>query len=122
METMNQGKYLFEGANPLKSVKYYEIVIKNGYDGDLDELAYDAAHKFGNTVRYDSTASFRHGVIIGDRAEEARNEFEKRWINSYEECPIEGRRKAMSNISRTIKNDIERLYDVRIEIKDCYYY
>lgn len=66
METMNQGKYLFEGANPSKSVKYYEIVIRNGYDGDLDELAYDDAHKFGNNVRFDNMASFRHGIITVD--------------------------------------------------------
>lgn len=51
METMNQGKYLFEGANPSKSVKYYEIVIKNGYDGDFDDCCDD---HWDNDYHYDS--------------------------------------------------------------------
>ena len=105
-----------------KAAQFYDIVLSHGYDGDLTDLAWTAAHKFGATVTSSECVSFRHGLIRGKRAEEAAAFFNEQWKRAFAECPEYGRRAAMARVSHELVRQTEEQYGVTIEVNDPYYY
>ena len=64
--------YKFIGNNAEESVKYYDKVVSfDNISVDRDYIAWDAAHKFGSHVIGPGMASFRDGMVYGEKAVEA---------------------------------------------------
>ncbi len=86
----------------------------------MDQLAWESAHKFGSNVIKD-TASFRHGIIYGEKAKEAAEYFDKEFEKIFKTMPKENRRSKMREHTHLILSQIEEKFNVTIEILDGYY-
>ena len=95
MNRVYRGEYCFIGPRAEDSAKYYDIVISHGYDGDPLYLAWDAAHKFGQRMVGPNVASYRDGVICGERAEEAADFIDKKRAEIFASLPEQNRKKAL---------------------------
>ena len=122
MNEVERGSYVFVGKKAEDSAYYYDLVLSRGYDGDLNWLAWDAAHKFGSRLVEKGAVSFQHGVIHGEKAREAAEYFDAKWQEAFDSCPETGRRSTMRSFGRALLKETEEKFSVRITVKDPYYY
>ena len=112
-------KYAFSGDEADKSIEYFDTVMSQGYDGDHDELAFDAAHKFGSKLVFDDAASFRFGLFIGKRSREAARYFDGIWKEEFRETSEYGRKEHMTRVTGFLLQRTEKKYGVHTRIIDA---
>ena len=95
MENVQRGEYTFIGPKAERSAGYYDIVISHGYDGDMLYLAWDAAHKFGQMVVGPGIVSYRDGIVLGERAQEAAAYIDEKRKEIYASLPEFNRSKLL---------------------------
>lgn len=114
MNEIMRGKYCFSGPKAEQSVKYFDTVLSRGYRGDMDWLAWDAAHKFCTSLMFDGAFAFGDGLIYGERGEEAFEYIREEYRKAYEVCEEFGRRKKMISKKAEIYCRAEELFGVKI--------
>lgn len=108
--------YCFSGSRAIDSAKYFDIVMSHGYKGDMDYLAWDAAHKFGMRMTAPGIASFRDGITIGDNALIAAGFLDDEYRAAYESCEEYGRKAKMRELMAIAYAKAEKLYDIEIKL------
>ena len=98
MHSIMRGNYCFLGPKAEAAAEYYDIVMSHGYNGDLDHLAWDAAHKFGMQMTGPNIASFRDGIAIGERSSEAAEWLDAEYYTAFASCDVHGRKAKMREI------------------------
>ena len=122
MGEVTRGSFVFSGRKAEESAHYFDIVLSRGYHGNLGRLAWDAAHKFGSRVMGSEFVSFRHGLILGERACEAAEFFDTNWSEAFAKCPEAGKRALMRSFGRELLTETEDKFGVEISVEDGYYY
>lgn len=108
--------YSFVGFRASDSVEYYDAVIRRGYKGNKDYLAWDSAHKFGARMSGNNIASFRNGITIGERALEAAEFIDAEYRIAYSSCEEYGRSKKMKLLMHDVYDQAIQIYAVKIEV------
>lgn len=116
MERIMRDKYCFFGSRAQDSAHYYDIVMSHKYTGDMDYLAWDAAHKFGSRMTAPGLASFRNGITIGESALTAAEFLDAEYQSAYASCEEYGRRKRMQELMALAYSKARKLYDVEIKL------
>lgn len=114
MDTVIREKYCFIGSRAEDSAKYYDTVISHGYSGDMDYLAWEAAHKFGTRMTADGLASFRNGIAIGSNALTAVEFLDSEYSKAYDLCEENNRRKRMQDLMKIAYATAQNKYSVEI--------
>ena len=114
-EKVFRDKYCFWGSRAEDSAHYYDLVISHGYAGDMDYLAWDAAHKFGMRMTAPSLASFRDGITMGENALTAAEFLDRERSVAFASCEEYGRKKRMQELM-ALKYDAAR-ENYGVEIK-----
>ena len=122
MAEVTRVPYIFCGPKAEKAAGYYDVVVSHGFDGDMEYLVWDAAHKFGARVVGPGFASYHHGMIIGNRAKEAAEYFDNKWDDAFQKCQEVGRRKIMREVADKLKCAVEKEYEVKVKVFNKYYY
>lgn len=109
-------KYCFSGSRAEDSAHYYDLVISHGYNGEMDYLAWDAAHKFGMRMTAPGLASFHDGITIGENALAAAEFLDRERSVAFASCEEFGRKKKMQELMAS-KYDVAReIYGVDIKL------
>ena len=116
MDIIKRDKYCFSGSSAKKSVQYFDLVVSHGYNGNMDYLAWDAAHKFGSRMTTDFMASFRDGITIGLNALPAAEFIDTEYKKAFASCDEFGRSKRMKELMLSIYTQAEKKYDVVIKL------
>ena len=114
MTQVTRDKYCFIGPRAEDSAHYYDIVISHGYEGDMDYLAWDAAHKFGMRMIGPNMASFRDGITIGERASAAAEFLDAEYSSAFASCEEYGRKSNMRDLMMVAYAKAKKMYDIEI--------
>ena len=114
MSVMKRDIYSFHGPKAEDSVKYFDSVIAQGYNGDMLYLAWDAAHKFGSRMTSDNITSFRWGIVIGDNSLKAAEFLDSEYEAAYKSCEEFGRKEKMKSILGALCASVKTEYSVDI--------
>ena len=116
MNVETRDGYSFVGLRASDSVEYYDTVLRNGYNGNMNYLAWDSAHKFGTRMSGNNIASFRNGITVGERALEAAEFIDSEYRIAYSSCEEYGRSKKMKVLMQDAYDRAIQLYAVKIEL------
>ena len=115
-EKVVRDKYSFWGSRAEDSAHYYDLVISYGYTGDMDYLAWDAAHKFGMRMTAPGIASFLNGITIGDNALHAAEFLDNERRIAFASCEEYGRKKKMQELMASKYDMAREIYGVEIKL------
>ena len=113
---INRDGYSFIGRKAENSAEYYDTVLKHGYDGNMDYLAWDAAHKFGSLMMGSDIASFSNGILKGKHAAEAAYYIEEGKTSFLNTLEKEGRKEKLRTFMREKINEAEQKYNISVEL------
>ena len=116
MEQILRDKYCFTGLRSADSAHYFDLVMSHGYNGDMDYLAWDAAHKFGTRMTAPGIASFLNGITIGDDALAAAEFLDNERRIAFAACEEYGRKKKMQELMAVAYARAEEIYNVKIKL------
>lgn len=116
MEQVKRDKYCFVGPRSADSAHYYDLVMSHGYKGDMDCLAWDAAHKFGTRMTAPGIASFLNGITIGENALAAAEFLDKERQIAFAACEEYGRKKRMQELMAVAYAKAEEIYKIKIKL------
>lgn len=115
-EPIMRDKYCFSGSRAQDSAHYYDIVMSHKYTGDMDYLAWDAAHKFGSRMTAPGLASFRNGITIGENALAAAEFLDAEYQTAYASCEEYGRRKRMQELMADVYERARAKFAISIKL------
>lgn len=116
MSTIKRNEFTFDGPKAVESAKYYDTVMRYGYNGDVVFLAWDSAHKFGVRMIADKMASFKYGLTLGKNALVAAEFIDNEYDKAYRKCDQIGRSKKMKSCMEEIYLIARAEYGVEIKI------
>ena len=116
MGRIEHNQYIFDGPRANDSITYFDIVLSHGYNGDMDCLAWDSAHKFGVRVIGANLASFKYGLVYGEKALDAAIFIDEEYIKAYSSCEEVGRRKKMKLLMIEIYSSAKMKYQVELRL------
>ena len=116
MKEVKRDKFIFIGPRADESAKYYDIVISHGYDGDLVYVAWESAHKFGQRMTGPNVASYRDGVVFGEKARDAAIYIDQKREEVFSSLPVKNRKTALKEKMREHYIFAEEFYHVSFKM------
>ena len=95
MEMVRRNGYTFIGSRAEESAQYFDSVLSHGYSGELLYLAWESAHKFSQRMIGMNVASYREGIVKGEKALKAAEFIDQKRKEIFDSLPEQNRSKLL---------------------------